>query len=196
MTKDSGKPISAGFGNLRKFLEDQTAAEQKGVVVSKTLPNGTKGYTMLEVAKHDTEHDCWIVVHGKVYDCSHYMEEHPGGADSILLNAGADATEDFDAIHSKKAHKLLERFYIGDVIQAEVRVAESQSKLAPSEEFALNPKKKIAFALVAKEQLSHDSYEFTFALQTPQTLLGLPTGKHIFLSAMIADDLTFDSKKR
>ena len=27
MTKDSGKPITAGFGNLRKFLEDQEAAE-------------------------------------------------------------------------------------------------------------------------------------------------------------------------
>lgn len=37
---------------------------------------------------------------GEVYDGTAFLKEHPGGADSILLVAGEDATEDFMAIHS------------------------------------------------------------------------------------------------
>lgn len=47
---------------------------------------------------------------------------------------------------------------------------------------ALNPKKKIPFKLQKKIVLSHDSFLLDFALQTPEHILGLPTGKHIFLS--------------
>jgi hypothetical protein len=50
-----------------------------------------------------------------VYDCTKYLPDHPGGADSITINAGMDATEEFEAIHSKKAWKQLEPWYIGDV---------------------------------------------------------------------------------
>ena len=57
----------------------------------------------------------WIVVAGKVYDCTRYLPDHPGGADSITINAGTDTTEEFEAIHSKKAWKQLEPWYIGDV---------------------------------------------------------------------------------
>jgi cytochrome-b5 reductase len=37
------------------------------------------------------------------------------------------------------------------------------------------------FTMVRKEQVSHDTFNFRFALQSPQHRLGLPTGKHIFL---------------
>lgn len=39
----------------------------------------------------------------RVYDCTEYLELHPGGLDSIVINAGADASDDFNAIHSKKS---------------------------------------------------------------------------------------------
>ena len=44
---------------------------------------------------------------GQVYDATEYLDEHPGGADSILILAGDDATEDFMAIHSMDAKKKL-----------------------------------------------------------------------------------------
>ena len=47
------------------------------------------------------------MVKGEVYDATEYLSEHPGGADSILLAAGEDATEDFMAIHSSDAKKKL-----------------------------------------------------------------------------------------
>ena len=42
-----------------------------------------------------------------MYDGTDYLKDHPGGADSILLLAGEDATEDFVAIHSADAKKKL-----------------------------------------------------------------------------------------
>ena|ERR1700712_4758041 len=49
-----------------------------------------------------------FIVKGEVYDGTGFMQEHPGGADSIWLAAGElDATEDFMAIHSDDAKKKL-----------------------------------------------------------------------------------------
>jgi len=46
---------------------------------------------------------------------------------------------------------------------------------------ALNPNEFIAFKLSKKEVINHDTRRFTFALQTPKTVLGLPIGQHITL---------------
>ena len=46
-------------------------------------------------------------MNGEVYDGTDYLKDHPGGADSILLVAGDDATEDFMNIHSLDAKQKL-----------------------------------------------------------------------------------------
>ncbi|RYC55914.1 hypothetical protein CHU98_g10289, partial [Xylaria longipes] len=40
-----------------------------------------------EIASHRSTSSCWIVVNGKVYDVTTYLNEHPGGA-AILLKQG------------------------------------------------------------------------------------------------------------
>ena len=45
---------------------------------------------------------------------------------------------------------------------------------------ALDPKKRVAFKLVEKHELSHNVRRFRFALQSPQHKFGLPVGKHVF----------------
>ena len=42
---------------------------------------------------HDKDQDCWIIIEGKVYDVSTYMDDHPGGKEIILeYTGGKDAT--------------------------------------------------------------------------------------------------------
>jgi len=52
-----------------------------------------------EVAKHNSEESCWVIVHGKAYDVTEFLPEHPGGKNIILKYAGKDATEEYDPIH-------------------------------------------------------------------------------------------------
>lgn len=52
-----------------------------------------------DVAKHNSKDSCWVIVHGKAYDVTEFLPEHPGGSKIILKYAGKDATEEFDPIH-------------------------------------------------------------------------------------------------
>ncbi|CAG8692154.1 4367_t:CDS:2, partial [Ambispora leptoticha] len=54
-----------------------------------------------EIAKHNKKEDCWVIIHGKVYDLTAFLPEHPGGQNVILKQAGKDATAAFDQIHPK-----------------------------------------------------------------------------------------------
>jgi len=77
----------------------------------------TTKYSKEEIAKHCTNGDCWLIIEGKVYDVSSYMEDHPGGYDIMLENAGGkDATDEYGyADHSKRAKSMLADYYIGQV---------------------------------------------------------------------------------
>ncbi len=59
----------------------------------------SKVYTWAEVAKHNKEDDCWVVVNGQVLDVTKFLPDHPGGKKAILLFAGKDATEEFNLLH-------------------------------------------------------------------------------------------------
>lgn len=157
-------------------------------------------FTMDEVRQHSTEESAWIVVSGQVFDCTPFLKAHPGGADSILLNAGTDSTEEFDAIHSKKAWKMLQEYHIGALATSETTphslpITPDTTPLSEVEVdssapvIALDPKKKIPFKLIGREVLSRDSLRLTFALQSPKHILGLPIGQHMFFSAQVKGKL-------
>eukprot|EP00462_Mataza_sp_D1_P012976 CAMPEP_0175149598 /NCGR_PEP_ID=MMETSP0087-20121206/17338_1 /TAXON_ID=136419 /ORGANISM="Unknown Unknown, Strain D1" /LENGTH=642 /DNA_ID=CAMNT_0016435319 /DNA_START=106 /DNA_END=2034 /DNA_ORIENTATION=- len=56
--------------------------------------------TMDEVAKHNTEADMWVVIHGKVVDVTKFLPEHPGGVAILKQYAGTVADEGFDGVHN------------------------------------------------------------------------------------------------
>ncbi|AEC10735.1 Cytochrome B5 isoform C [Arabidopsis thaliana] len=78
-----------------------------------------------DVAKHKCKNDCWILIHGKVYDISTFMDEHPGGDNVLLAVTGKDASIDFEDVnHSKDAKELMKKYCIGDVDQSTVPVTQ------------------------------------------------------------------------
>ncbi|DBA71154.1 TPA: hypothetical protein ACH3X2_011558 [Trebouxia sp. C0005] len=83
-------------------------------VQSKTEP-ATKKHTLEDCKAHNREEDCWLVIGGKVYDVTQFLDEHPGGFDIVLAATGKDATEDFEEIgHSNAAREMLDKYYIGE----------------------------------------------------------------------------------
>ena len=44
--------------------------------------------TRAEVAVHNTRSSCWVVIQGKAYDVTSFIDSHPGGGAAILNYAG------------------------------------------------------------------------------------------------------------
>ncbi|KAG6512815.1 cytochrome b5-like [Zingiber officinale] len=77
-----------------------------------------KAYSAAEISLHATKKDCWLSIHGKVYDVTAFMEEHPGGEEAILTAAaaGGDASQAFDEVgHSSTATSMMRSYLIGAV---------------------------------------------------------------------------------
>lgn len=55
--------------------------------------------TSEELCKHQSEQDCWIAIHGLVFNVTPYMDYHPGGREEMMRGAGKDATELFNQVH-------------------------------------------------------------------------------------------------
>ena len=75
--------------------------------------NAQGGFTMMEVQKHNSPNDCYMVINNNVYDVSNYGAEHPGGSSAIYDNCGKEVTGLFARIHSNSAWDLLKKYKIG-----------------------------------------------------------------------------------
>ncbi|KAA8538551.1 hypothetical protein F0562_028255 [Nyssa sinensis] len=124
-------------------------------------------------------------------------ETIPAAPTAFSSMPGTDCTEEFDAIHSDKAKKLLEDYRIGELITTgytsdsttsspnnSVHGALNATHLAPITEVeparrvALVPREKIPCKLVSKKSISHDVRLFRVSLPSQDQILGLPVGKH------------------
>ncbi len=82
-----------------------------------TSSTSTNIVTSIDVQKHNSISDCWIVLNNNVYNVTSYIDQHPGGLTMVPF-CGKDATEAYNTIregsgHSNKATKLLQSFYVG-----------------------------------------------------------------------------------
>ncbi|SCU78372.1 LAFA_0A06304g1_1 [Lachancea sp. 'fantastica'] len=85
MTSDRMKKVRF---NLQSSQNEGFEAEERSLALVEQA----------ELSKHTDSDDCWIAIHGKIYNVSGYLKKHPGGAQVILKLAGKDATVQFDEV--------------------------------------------------------------------------------------------------
>ena len=79
-----------------------------------------KVFKLEEVKEHNNskgeDKSIWVVIHDKVYDITNFLDEHPGGEEILIENAGTDSTESFEDVgHSSDAREMLEAYYVGEL---------------------------------------------------------------------------------
>uniref|UniRef100_A0A3B4YGB4 Cytochrome b5 type B n=1 Tax=Seriola lalandi dorsalis TaxID=1841481 RepID=A0A3B4YGB4_SERLL len=107
-----GEEINDNLINTDNGSASKTNCEENG----DTVGSDEKCYTLEEIRLHNMSNDTWLIVHDKVYDITSFLEEHPGGEEVLLEQAGADATESFEDVgHSTDAREMLQHYYIGEL---------------------------------------------------------------------------------
>ena len=183
--KKAGGNLTNGYWGEQ--IDGEATVEQVQDV-AKEVPMKKEGInkmiTIDELRKHDSEHRPWFVLNGEVYDGTKFLDEHPGGAQSIISAAGMDATDEFMAIHSETAKSMMPDYHIGtldaDAQKALVTSEDKSEDLTPRPVF-LQSKLWTSATLHSKRAVSWDTRIFTYKLQHDEQELGLPTGQHLMI---------------
>ena len=140
-----------------------------------------------QVKSHNSKNDCWIMINGKVYDVTKYLDDHPGGADIIMNLSGGDATREFNDIgHSKNAVKLLDKFEIGVCTDYTLTGNETEVNwfqrlyawVFPKSNVYLIDNENKSVKLLNRKVLTHDTIKLTFTIPGNMKL-GTNCGQHI-----------------
>lgn len=102
--------------NAAFYAQGVTDKEPKKGNDSKSTKPSPRLITSVEVAKHKTKDDCWVILHNKVFNITDFLDDHPGGAKAILLYGGKDASKEFDMLHKPDiVDKYAMDYYIGEL---------------------------------------------------------------------------------
>ncbi|KAK2801962.1 hypothetical protein FQN50_007518 [Emmonsiellopsis sp. PD_5] len=137
--------------------------------------------TIEEFKRHKDGTNPWFIIEGEVYDGTAFLEGHPGGAQSIISAAATDATEEFMAIHSETAKKMMVDYHVGTLDTSQGTLSTDDEVLPPTREIFLNSRAWATSTLVSKTTISPDTRLFTFSLSHDTQTLGLPVGQHVML---------------
>ncbi|WP_022721647.1 cytochrome b5-like heme/steroid binding domain-containing protein [Rhodopseudomonas sp. B29] len=71
-----------------------------------------------ELARHASPEDCWMAIHGAVFDITAYLPDHPSRPSIIEPWCGKEASSAYDTktkgrSHSRDADALLPKYRIG-----------------------------------------------------------------------------------
>lgn len=104
--------------------EPVDAGEQAASAESPMPEADPARYSLAEVASHHRLEDCWMAIEGAVYDLTDYVGRHPAPDEVLAAWCGREATEgmqtkDRGREHSSRAWRMLERYRIGTLAEAE-----------------------------------------------------------------------------
>lgn len=69
-----------------------------------------------ELSRHNSADDCWVVIHGQVFDLTEFSKSHPGGAYMVQKMAGKDATKSYQVFHSQDKLKMVHPYLMGTIM--------------------------------------------------------------------------------
>ena len=67
-------------------------------------------------AHNDPDTDCWMELHGLVYDLTDYAPRHPGGAEYVTDYCGTNATKFYDLEHPTRYLATIKQYNLGAAV--------------------------------------------------------------------------------
>ncbi|XP_030532792.2 cytochrome b5-like [Rhodamnia argentea] len=126
-------------------------------------------FTLAEVSEHSIPKDCWLVIEGKVYDVTKFLEDHPGGDEVLLSATGKDATDDFEDVgHSSTARAMMAEFCVGEI---DTSTVPTETKYTPPKQPHYNQDKTPEFIIKLLQFL------------VPLLILGLAVGVRFYTNS-------------
>ncbi|EMP36818.1 NADH-cytochrome b5 reductase 2 [Chelonia mydas] len=118
--------------------------------------------------------------------CQNYYVSHPGKVTQRMLCAGFPLEEGKDSC----TDLALLIAVVVIAVSALLLVFKARRSQRKSDPITLQePHTKYPLPLIKKEEISHDTRKFRFGLPSPDHVLGLPIGQHVYLSSKINGNL-------
>ena len=96
--KAGGNLTNGRWGERAEGEAESTETVEAPKEVRMTQEGLKRDITIDELREHDNPDRPWFVLNGEVYEGISFMNEHPGGAQSIISAAGLDTSDEFMAI--------------------------------------------------------------------------------------------------
>lgn len=94
--------------------------------------------SIAELVEHQEPEDCWVAIHGNVYDLTEYAPIHPGAPTLITRHCGTDATVWYDYEHTVALLPIVDQYLLGALVVLEEAVSEEDvSEVAVEAETSL-----------------------------------------------------------
>lgn len=78
---------------------------------------GLQRITPSQLKEHRRRGDLWMALGGRVYNCTRYLDYHPGGPAQLMRGAGRDATALFTEIHAwVNFESMMEKCMVGILV--------------------------------------------------------------------------------
>ncbi|VDO97006.1 unnamed protein product [Soboliphyme baturini] len=163
--------------------------------------------TAYDMALHSTEDSAWMILNGRVFNVTPYLSYHPGGVEKLMLAAGKDGTDLFNAVRLEPGlrygeaqelagdvdHSIVELCF-GDN-EIDVFMTKRQSFLTlwtpprllhVIEDLSVENGRVYRMARIESiRQLTCDTKRYELEYCDDETVTNIPVGSHVFLKASL-----------
>jgi DNA-binding beta-propeller fold protein YncE len=125
--------LAIGFGACFIIFSYGKTADPKPQQENKNIFTGT--FSLEEVAQHNTDSDCWLVIDDKVFDATEASRVHPA-----MFNCGQDVSDNYHKNHGTGIRDKMMKFYIGDIGD---KKSTEQTSVSPKKNIELKPYREL-----------------------------------------------------